>query len=155
MTKARWEELTRGTNCPFCAPRPSENQFWSLVTTLSVSSLYLHKIQTYRGYAVLIFDPRHVNRLSELSSPECASYCNDLHVAQRAIEQTMKPDHVNVAALGNQISHLHWHIIPRYESDPRWGGPIWTTTEQEMDLVYLSDPEHRKLATEIRAAIPS
>ena len=41
-----------------------------------------------------------------------------------------KPDHINIASLGNVMPHLHWHIIPRYRADPRWGGPIWPEEAQ-------------------------
>jgi diadenosine tetraphosphate (Ap4A) HIT family hydrolase len=108
-------------------------------------------MQTYRGYAVLIFDPRHATCPSDLSPEEWASLCNDLYLAQGAIERVTNPDHMNVAALGNQIAHLHWHIIPRYENDSRWGGPIWTTTEEEMEFVRLTDTEHQNLVEAIRA----
>jgi len=34
---------------------------------------------------------------------------------------------VNLSALGNQVAHLHWHIIPRFDDDAhfpdRLGGP--------------------------------
>jgi len=151
MTHERWQKLKSGNDCPFCTQRSDDNQFWSKVAVLSVSSLYLHKIQTYRGYAVLIFDPRHATCPSDLSSQEWTSLCKDLHLAQRAIERVTNPDHMNVAALGNQIAHLHWHIIPRYENDSRWGNPIWTTKEEEMEIVHISDADHRKLVEAIRA----
>jgi len=136
--------------CPFCGPREDKNEYWERVATLTISSLYLHKIQTYRGYSILIFDPRHVTRPSDLSSDEWQAFCSDLYLAQSAIEFVVKPDLMNTAALGNQIEHLHWHIIPRYESDPRWGAPIWTTKQEEMEVLKLSCIEHEMLASRIR-----
>lgn len=153
MKKERWEELAMGIGCPFCAPRSEENDFWAKVASLAVSTLYLHKIQTYRGYSVLIFDLRHATRPSQLSADEWRAWCQDLYLAQGAIEAVVQPDHLNVASLGNQISHLHWHIIPRYESDARWGAPIWMTTEAEMEKVRLSPHEHAKLVRAIRAKL--
>jgi diadenosine tetraphosphate (Ap4A) HIT family hydrolase len=153
MKKERWEELAMGIGCPFCAPRSDENDFWAKVASLAVSTLYLHKIQTYRGYSVLIFDPRHATRPSQLSAEEWRAWCRDLYLAQGAIEAVVHPQHMNVAALGNQIAHLHWHIIPRYEGDGRWGAPIWMTTEAEMEKVSLSPDKHDALVREIRAKI--
>jgi ATP adenylyltransferase len=139
--------------CPFCTPRSDENAYWTKVAALSVSTLYLHKVQTYRGYSLLIFDPRHVIRPGQLSTEEWAAFCRDLYMAQGAIEAVVQPDLMNVAALGNLISHLHWHVVPRCEGDPRWGGPIWTTTEAEMQKVMLSPEEHAALVQEIRVRI--
>ena len=151
MTQERWQKLKSGEDCPLCAPRSDDNQFWLKVATLSVSTLYLHKIQTYRGYSVLVFDSRHSTCPNDLTTQEWASLCNDLHIAQSAIGKVTNPDHVNVASLGNQIAHLHWHIIPRYENDSRWGNPIWTTDEEEMEIVRLSNEEHQQLGEAIRA----
>ena len=150
MTSERWQSLQQGIDCPFCEPRANENKYWSKVATLSVATLYLQKAQTYRGYCLLIFDSRHATRPSQLDENEWSSFCSDLYLAQQAIESVTKPDHMNVAALGNQISHLHWHIIPRYEGDSRWGGPIWTTTEKEMEIIELDAEEHQALAVSIR-----
>jgi diadenosine tetraphosphate (Ap4A) HIT family hydrolase len=51
----------------------------------------------------------------------------DLAQAEAAIHASVTPDHINVESLGSTVPHLHWNIIPRYRSDPRWGRPIWTT----------------------------
>lgn len=155
MSEQRWRASVGGQNCPFCGARPENNQFWSKITTLSISSLYLHKTQTYRGYSVLIFDPRHATRPSDLAAEEWRAFCDDLNVSQRAIERIVEPDYMNLATLGNQIPHLHWHIIPRYLDDSRWGAPVWTTTEKEMRVARLSSDEHGALVEAIRAECDS
>lgn len=147
---ARWKDSKRGVGCPFCGDRPDDSDKWSKVARLSVSTLYLPKIQTYRGYGIVIFDPRHATRLSELSADERAALWSDIYASHRAIERIAQPDHMNVASLGNLVPHLHWHMIPRYVGDSRWGGPIWTTTEEEMEIVRLPDDEHRQLVEAIR-----
>ena len=111
--RTRWKALLAGANCPLDAPRADVNEHWDLVAQLTVSSLYLTKNQTYRGQCQLIFDPRHVSRLDQLSRPEWTSLAADLMTAERAIVRVVKPDHVNVESLGNVVPHLHWHIIPR------------------------------------------
>jgi len=55
--------------------------------------------------------------------------------------------------LGNVISHLHWHLVPRRRDDPRWGGPIWTTSLTEMKQTLLPPDERASLIAQIRAAI--
>ena len=141
--------------CPFDAPRPASNEHWDFIGALCVSSLYLSKNQTYRGYSLLVFDPRHAERLDELSSTESSAFALDLSTANCAIQLAVHPDHMNVAQLGNVIRHLHWHIVPRYRSDPRWGGPVWTTTPAEMQMTELPASEQRGLVEQIRGAFGS
>ena len=143
----------REPTCPFDAPRPVSNEYWDFVGALSISSLYLSKNQTYRGYSLLVFDPRHVERLDELSPEESSAFALDLSIAHRAIHLATNPDHMNVELLGNVMRHLHWHIVPRYRSDPRWGGPIWTTTQAEMPVTALPASEQLMLVDQIRNAL--
>jgi diadenosine tetraphosphate (Ap4A) HIT family hydrolase len=97
----------------------------------------------------LVFDPRHVTRLDQLTSQEWAAFSQDLGRAEAAVYHTFKPDHINIECLGSTAPHLHWHIIPRYRTDPRWGGPIWTTDRSEMANTRLSESEYRSLAEQI------
>jgi diadenosine tetraphosphate (Ap4A) HIT family hydrolase len=101
--------------------------------------------QTYRGHGILVFDPRHVTRLDALTFDEWHAYAQDLHRVVHAIGEVCRPDHFNVESLGNVVPHLHWHVIPRYRDDGRWGAPIWA-----QDLG--SQPE-RRLAADDRAAL--
>jgi diadenosine tetraphosphate (Ap4A) HIT family hydrolase len=125
MDTSRWERLAQGHNCPLDAPRAASSDQWEYVASLEVSTLYLAKNQTYRGHCLLILDLRHATRPDQLSTSEWGSFCADLRRAETAVVRAVQPNHINIASLGNVMPHLHWHIIPRYRTDPRWGGPIW------------------------------
>src|SRR5262245_61117347 len=127
MDNERWDAFLRGEGCPLDAPRAESNEHWDFVATLAVSSLYLAKNQTYRGHCQLVFDLRHAARPDQLSPEEWTTWCTDLFVAQQAIVGAVRPDHINIESLGNVVPHLHWHIVPRYRDDPRWGAPVWLT----------------------------
>jgi len=155
MDATRWEQLVSGNECPFDVPRPDSNEHWDVVGSLKTSTLYLTKSQTYRGHCLLIFDVRHATRPDQLSMDEWTSFCADLYRAGGVISHIVKPDHINVAALGNVIPHLHWHIVPRYYDDPRWGAPIWMTNLEDMDQRRLCDAEHGKLLRELKVVLAS
>jgi diadenosine tetraphosphate (Ap4A) HIT family hydrolase len=150
MSHTQWEAFARGDGCPLDAPRPASNDHWDFVATLSVSSLYLATNQTYRGHCQLIFDPRHAAAPDQLSPDEWAAFCRDLYVAQRAIVRTVRPDHLNIESLGNVVPHLHWHIVPRYRGDPRWGSPIWLTALGDMKDTRLAGEDRDDLLRALR-----
>jgi diadenosine tetraphosphate (Ap4A) HIT family hydrolase len=64
-----------------------------------------------------------------------------------------QPDHINVESLGNVVPHLHWHIIPRYVDDPRWGMPIWTTPLSAMPDARLETSDRETLLRRLRGAL--
>lgn len=148
-----WHARVAGEGCPLDAPRPDTTAEWDFVARLSISSLYLARNQTYRGQCQLIFDPRHVARLDQLSLDEWAAFAADLHAAQRAIVRAVDPDHVNVESLGNVVPHLHWHIIPRVAGDPRWGAPVWQDAPAVMPDTRLSADERAALLAALRHAL--
>ncbi len=153
-TPTDWEHLRAGHDCPLCWPRPEVNDAWFFIARLEVSSLYLSREnQAYRGAAQLIYDGGHVTRLGELSPAEWTALSRDLYTAEKAQAKAFKPDHVNVATLGNIVPHLHWHLVPRYRDDPRWGAPIWTDHRNDAPRVTLAEAEYEELAARIRKAI--
>jgi len=144
-----WKLLFGGTGCPMDAPRPDKSAHWDLIAPLAISSLYLSKNQTYRGHCQLIFDGRHACQLEQLTLQEYRAFTDDLFAAQRAVMRTVHPDHINVEVLGNVVPHLHWHIVPRYRDDPRWGYPIWDGEPFEPRQITLPEAELHALRDRI------
>ena len=150
---SQWDSFARGLAGPLDAPRPASNEHWDYIATMTVSSLYLSKNQTYRGQGQLIFDPRHVARLDELTADEWTRLAGDHYLAEQTIVRVLRPDHINVESLGNVVPHLHWHIIPRYLDDPSWGAPIWRVPLASMADTRLPDEERESLIASLRSAI--
>src|ERR1044072_841387 len=136
-----WIQKVAGVGCPLCAPRPECNDPRDLIVPLQASPLYLAKNQTYRGQCQLTFDRRHVARLDQLTADEYAAFSADLFLAQNAVARGAGADHMNVESLGNVVPPLHWHIIPRYLGDARWGMPIWTTPLSAMPDTRLDESD--------------
>ncbi len=69
-TQRPWAEKLSGEGCRICPPRPARDGDKVEVARLGVSTLYLKRDQRFRGYCVLIFDPRHATDLPELTDAE-------------------------------------------------------------------------------------
>jgi diadenosine tetraphosphate (Ap4A) HIT family hydrolase len=148
-----WQRRVGGEGCAMDAPRPDSSDSWDLIAKLSVSTLYLAKNQTYRGQCVLIFDLRHAARPDQLDAREWAQLCADLYAAEGAVVRALRPDHVNLESLGNVVPHLHWHVVPRYLDDARWGDPIWLSNVAEMRDTRLDPAERTTLIALLRAEL--
>lgn len=148
-----FDQYLDGNGCPLCPGRPDSNETWDFVAKLGVSSLYLNMNQTYRGHCQLIFDLRHAARPDQVTAEEWAAFGADLHRAQGVIQQVTKADHVNLESLGNMVPHLHWHIVPRYREDPRWGSPIWLTDGSQMKDTRLEAGDRSGLIERLRSLL--
>ena len=67
---------------------------------------------------------------------------------ETAVRQAMHPHKVNVASLGNMTPHVHWHVIPRFEDDRHYPGPIWAMPKRDTGA-----PTERRTASERIGAI--
>ena len=49
----------------------------------------------------------------------------EIEKASETIQKNWQIDKMNVAALGNQVSQLHIHVIGRRRTDEAWPNPVW------------------------------
>ena len=143
-------------SCALCPPRDFASEDRYEIASFSISTLYLYGDQRFRGYSVLAFDGRHATALDELTKDECMGFLDDLRRSSNAIRRALAPDHMNIELLGNAVPHLHWHIIPRYRSDPRWGNVVWVDwppDEFNVNRMKLSALDATQLVAKIRQCI--
>lgn len=133
-------------------PKDSDDVLW--IADLNISTLFLYREQRFRGYCILSFSPWNAVTLESLSDEEYQQFSLDLRTAGKALRAALNPDHMNYELLGNSNPHLHWHIVPRYKTDPRWGRPIWEEwqrNEFKLNRHTLPEAEYIALVTQIRA----
>jgi diadenosine tetraphosphate (Ap4A) HIT family hydrolase len=44
---------------------------------------------------------------------------------------------MNYELLGNQVPHIHWHVIPRLANDPAPLKPVWLVQHEPVRLAPL------------------
>jgi diadenosine tetraphosphate (Ap4A) HIT family hydrolase len=80
-----------------------------------------------RAYPWLILVPRRpgMREIIDLEAGDQQALLGEIAKASRAIRKALKPEKLNVAALGNVVAQLHVHVIGRFIDDPAWPRPIW------------------------------
>jgi diadenosine tetraphosphate (Ap4A) HIT family hydrolase len=123
------------TKCLFCqlltslrdaetSRDPVSGRLVHRIRELPVSVAVLGEDQFYRGYS-LVIAKTHATELYQLPEPEATQYFRDMLRVAEAIATAFKPRKLNYECLGNTVPHLHWHVIPRYDGDPKAARPIW------------------------------
>ncbi|MHB8534893.1 MAG: HIT family protein [Sulfuricaulis sp.] len=84
----------------------------------------------YPGFCRVVWR-EHVKEMTDLSETERAHLMSVVFVVERVIRELLRPDKINLASLGNQVPHLHWHVIPRFTGDAHFPDPVWAARNRE------------------------
>ena len=104
------------------------------------------------GFCRVIWN-RHLAEMSDLTYGEREHIMSLVFVVEEAVRHVMRPDKINLAALGNMVPHIHWHVIPRFQDDAFFPGSPWSARVQETPKSFLE--ARRDLAKELPAVIRS
>jgi len=137
------------TNCVLCKEdlKPEEGQ---LIWRGDDCRVILVNDPDPPGFCRVIWN-RHVSEMTDLSYGEREHLMVLVFAVEEAVRHVMHPDKVNIAALGNMVPHIHWHIIPRYKDDAFFPGSTWSQRTQESPPSKLV--ERKQLAKELPLAI--
>lgn len=104
--------------------------------------------QFYAGYS-LVLCKEHVREPYQLPPDVQREHFSEVMRAAQAVEATFQPSKMNFSCYGNSDPHVHWHIVPRYDSDPTHGPP-WSEAAQFGEHMVSAD-EATEIAARIRA----
>ena len=144
------------TPCPLCAAAIRDNPLF--IAELSESFAILGENQGCPGWCVLV-TKEHAEHLAEWPIPRQARLFDDVARTAAAIRTAFPtsgignaPPRINYECLGNQVSHVHWHIIPRHANDPTPRLAVWGWTPDQL-RGEMTPADRAALAARLRALL--
>lgn len=80
----------------------------------------------------------HVKEMTDLAPAERARIMKVVFAVETALREVIQPDKINLASLGNKTPHVHWHLIPRFETDKHFPNSHWGEATQAGKQTGLS-----------------
>jgi diadenosine tetraphosphate (Ap4A) HIT family hydrolase len=139
--------MSNENNCLMCKRWEQDNDLQ--IAELNHSYVTLNRDQFFPGYA-LLFTKDHVTELFHLDKSIRSELTEEISLIAKALYNVFQPDKINYELLGNMVPHMHWHLVPRFSSDPLWPRPIWSEPHTELQLTM---EEYTKRISQIRKAI--
>jgi len=99
-----------------------------------MTAAYLHEDQFFPGWTVLVLR-HHATELFHLSQLERAQLIDEVSRTAKELSEEFQARKVNYELLGNQLPHIHWHLIPRLGTDPAPLKPVWQV-EHDLRLLH-------------------
>lgn len=135
------------TACKACQGSwPRQDHF---VAEPGLSKVYLHDDQFFPGWTVVVFQ-RHATELFHLAPTERFQLMEEVNLVAKALAEVFEAKKINYELLGNQLPHIHWHLIPRLAADPAPLEPVWRVPHEP---TLLSGPVLQSYIQRIGLAI--
>ena len=134
--------------CLYCQNNDALHDLMIEVAQLSVSRLFIFKEQTYHGRCLVAYKD-HVDDLNLLSDDDRNAFMADVARVTRAMQKVFNPDKINYGAYSDTLSHLHFHLIPKYQGGPDFGGVFQMNPKK----VYLTEAEYKEMAEALKKAL--
>lgn len=83
----------------------------------------------YPAYCRAIWN-KHAREMTDLTKSQRAHFLNVVYAVERVLRDLLQPTKINLASFGNQVPHLHWHIVPRFNDDAHFPDPIWAARKR-------------------------
>jgi diadenosine tetraphosphate (Ap4A) HIT family hydrolase len=94
---------------------------------------YVFEDQFFAGWTVLVLK-EHVSELYELSGDARGMLMEEVSHVTQTLAKVFDAKKMNYELLGNQVPHIHWHLIPRLKSDPDPLKPVWCVPHEPVRL---------------------
>jgi diadenosine tetraphosphate (Ap4A) HIT family hydrolase len=95
---------------------------------------------------------QHVREMTDLDAADRRHLLAVVFAVEAALRTLVRPDKINLASLGNQVPHLHWHVIPRFRDDRHFPEPIWARPLRDSGA-HRTPTASRAIHDEIVAAL--
>jgi diadenosine tetraphosphate (Ap4A) HIT family hydrolase len=119
---AQGQPAMTDNTCSACQGNwPKEDHF---IADLGLSKAYLHDDQFFHGWTVVVFK-RHATELFHLATTERIILMEEVNLVAKVVARVYEATKINYELLGNQLPHIHWHVIPRLAADPAPLEPVW------------------------------
>lgn len=134
----------RVEGCPLCQSE-AETVLWQN------DELRIIRVMNEPGHPAYfrVIWQQHLPEMTDLPAKARERLWGVLTVVETGMRQCFSPDKINLASFGNQVPHLHWHLIGRWADDPQFPGSVWSPVCRA-----ANSPAMQQISARVESAMP-
>jgi diadenosine tetraphosphate (Ap4A) HIT family hydrolase len=136
------------SECLYCQNNETLHNLMIKICDLEVSQLFIFKEQSHPGRCNVVYKD-HALDLHDLTDDQRNAFMRDVARAGKAVAKAFNPDKINYGSYGDKLTHLHFHVVPKYKDGFGFGGVF----EMNPQKTYLSDKEYNEVIAKIRSGL--
>lgn len=95
----------------------------------------------------------HVKEMTDLPPPQRSRMMKTVFAVEAALRVVTHANKINLASLGNKTPHVHWHVIPRFQTDKHFPNSHWGKSMREGTPFLLNDLLLKTLQEKVKTSI--
>ncbi len=108
--------------------------------------------EPFPGFCRVVWNA-HVREMTDLPAANRTHLMHVVYAVESALRARLTPTKINLASLGNQVPHLHWHVIPRFVDDTHFPQSVWGPRQREVEPHPLPEDFVASLAGDLVAML--
>lgn len=137
--------------CTLCYPQ-NETVLWRD----RLCRVILANDADYPGFCRVVWQV-HAQEMTDLNAKAREHLLRVVFAVEQALRDLLAPDKINLASFGNQVPHLHWHVIPRFRDDAHFPDSVWSVRQRDgqaraVDVAALTAQLWRELGSGLAAS---
>ena len=123
--------MNEEASCKICCKDwPFPDHF---IGEMELTQAFLFEDQFFPGWTVLVLKD-HRTELFQLTSEARGRLMEEVSRMGKVLQQVFDVRKINSELLGNQVPHIHWHVIPRLKTDADPLKPVWCIDHEPVRL---------------------
>lgn len=138
--------------CYYCERDEAFRELLFELCDLRISKVFLCKDQTLPGRCTIMFNGGHYDELYQIPKAERDLFLDDVCLLAQTIQKLFRADKINYAIYGDNVTHVHFTICPKYRGRLGFGGPFVLFPDPS-ERVYLDPLEYDERMQLLRTAL--
>lgn len=134
--------MNKVNHCFYCDQEEEFQKVLFKICDLKASSIFLCKDQTLPGRCTIMYKD-HYDEIYQIPKEDRDEYMDDVCALAETIQELFGADKINYAIYGDEVTHVHYTLCPKYKGKLGWGKPFILFPD-EADRITLTDNEYKE-----------